>query len=53
MLGKAENAGVEYAAPECKGGKCRTNLLWKANHPAKNRLTLCFDMYNLQQLLFI
>jgi len=53
ILGDAENAGLQFAVPECKGGKCRTNLLWKANRPAKNSLTVCFDMYNLERLLFI
>ena len=28
--GGAENAGVENAAVDCRGGKCRSNNIWKA-----------------------
>jgi len=29
-----ENAGLENAAPNCRGGKCGTKKVWKANQHA-------------------
>ena len=32
--GPTENAGLENAAPNCRGGKCGTKKVWKANQHA-------------------
>jgi len=32
--GATENAGLENAAPNCRGGKCGTKKVWKANQHA-------------------